>query len=34
MFLFAEMSKKAMEIVIWTSLIVGFIIGVFRKDRR
>jgi hypothetical protein len=33
MFCFAEMSKAAMEIVIWASLIVGFLIGVFRKGR-
>jgi hypothetical protein len=33
MLVFAEMSKKGMEIIIWTSLIVGFIIGVLRKNR-
>jgi hypothetical protein len=34
MFIFSELSRDAMELVIWASLIVGFIIGVFRKGSR
>jgi hypothetical protein len=33
MFIFAEMSKKAMETFFWAALIVGLIVGVLR-DRR
>jgi hypothetical protein len=34
MFIFSELSKDAMELVIWAAIIVGFIIGVFRKGSR
>ena len=31
--IFCELSKDAMELIIWAAIIVGFIAGVFRKGR-
>ena len=34
MFIFNELPKDAMELIIWAAIIVGFIAGVLKKGSR